>query len=461
MPMNPNKPKEIPRVEQVVADLVALAQGSLSDDRSGAHDAGLIEFERAVARRTLRRRTPVLPWLIVAGAAAAGVVVSMVTLRDRPRAVTFSVVNGTVSNGGYVRANPSGDTALHFSDGSRMALEPGTGARVGDFDAHGGRVLLESGRARIHVNPRPRANWTVDAGPYSVHVIGTEFDIRWAASEEVLDLHLLKGSIVVRGPLARDGISMEAGAHLFANVRKGEIRLDGQQPANASASFNLGDGAPGASATAPHEAPGASAAAGTGVGGAGNAIAAGTRATRAPLTSVQRLHAGAAAHAGSPEAATPWGTRLAHGDFQGVLAEAQRRGLDGVFASAPVGDLNALADAARFARRAEVARAALLAERTRFPGSPQGRDAAFFLGGLSEDQSGSAAMKSQAALDWYDTYLRESPNGSFVRAVLGRKMVLVQKLRGSAAARPIAAEYLQRFSDGPYAGTARKLVEGR
>ena len=82
-------------------------------------------------------------------------------------------------------------------------------------------------------------------------------------------------------------------------------------------------------------------------------------------------------------------------------------------------------------------------------------------GGLSEDQSGSTAIKSQAALDWYDTYLRESPNGSFVRAVLGRKMVLVQRLRGSAAARPIAAEYLQRFSDGPYAGTAKKLVDGR
>src|SRR6185503_1300907 len=147
----------------------------------------------------------------------------------------------------------------------------GTGARVGDFDAHGGRVLLESGRARIHVNPRPRANWTVDAGPYSVHVIGTEFDIHWAANEEVLDLHLRKGSIVVRGPLARDGISMEAGAHLFANVRKGEIRLDGPQPAGA------GDSATGAAAPSSREAPppppastGSSSAS---TGGSGNAVA--------------------------------------------------------------------------------------------------------------------------------------------------------------------------------------------
>src|SRR5712671_4822605 len=152
--MNRTKPTAIPKAEQVVADLVALAQEATCEDAAGGTDAGLVEFERAVARRTLRRRTPALPWVITVGAVAAGVVVSLatVTWRDRPRAVTFSVVNGTVGNGGYVRANQTSTTALNFSDGSSLALEPGTGARVGDFDAHGGRVLLESGRARIHVN---------------------------------------------------------------------------------------------------------------------------------------------------------------------------------------------------------------------------------------------------------------------------------------------------------------------
>jgi hypothetical protein len=130
-----------------------------------------------------------------------------------------------------------------------------------------------------------------------------------------------------------------------------------------------------------------------------------------------------------------------------------------VFTTASPSDLNALADAARFARRGDVAHGALIAERTRFPGSSQGRDAAFFLGGLAEDEPGSSAMKT--ALDWYERYLRESPNGTFVRPVLGRRMVLVQKLRGSAAARPLAAEYLERFADGPYAGNARKLLETR
>jgi hypothetical protein len=436
--------------EETLAGLVALAQEAFSAEQPGAGEAGLVRFERSVAQRTLRRRSPGLRLVLGVGIAAAAAAISLVTLRDHGSALTFSVVNGTVSNGGYVRANVSGGTALHFSDGSSLSLDPGTGARVGDLDARGGRVLLESGRARVHVNPRPRANWTVDAGPYSVHVVGTEFDIRWSVSEEVLELHLLKGAIVVRGPLARHGISMEGGAHLFANVRKGEIRLDGQQ-----APAGLGEGAAAVAGAREPAAP-------------GEPISRETPASAA-LGRTHAAHPSSGAFAARPRPGagarqlsmleTGWSARLAHGDFQGVLADAERRGLDSVLATGSPTDLTALADAARFARRGKTARAALLAERERFPRSPQARDAAFFLGGLSEDEPGETALKT--ALDWYDSYLRESPNGAFVRPVWGRRMVLIQKLRGTEAARPLAVEYLARFSDGPYAGSARRLLEAR
>ena len=138
-----------------------------------------MRFERAVARRTCGgRRARGAMFALGLAAAAAGVAVA-----DGPsprRALTFAVVNGTVGSGGYVRARAARSTELRFSDGSSLTLDPGTGARVADFDAHGGRVLLESGRAHVRVKQLPHANWTVDAGPYSVHVIGTEFDIRWS-----------------------------------------------------------------------------------------------------------------------------------------------------------------------------------------------------------------------------------------------------------------------------------------
>ena len=62
------------------------------------------------------------------------------------------------------------------------------------------------------------------------------------------------------------------------------------------------------------------------------------------------------------------------------------------------------------------------------------REAAFFLGGLAEDESGVAATKT--ALEWYERYMAESPRGTYAAQALGRQMILVHKLRGAAAARP-------------------------
>ena len=144
---------------------------------------------------------------------------------------------GTVSDGGYVRAKAEGGTELRFSEGSTVALDPGTSTRVTDLDAHGSRVLLESGRAHVRVTHRPAAKWTVDAGPYSVQVVGTEFDVRWSGSEEVLDVQMQRGKIIVRGPLASGGLTMEAGQHLVANVKNGEIFLDATSGSETAAAL--------------------------------------------------------------------------------------------------------------------------------------------------------------------------------------------------------------------------------
>ena len=116
-----------PNPEEAVAGLVALAQETLADEPPSVHEEGLVRFERAVARRTLRRRGPLgsgstLGWTLALGVATAAIVLSLMTFRDRNSSLTFSVVNGTVGSGGYVRANVAGDTSVHFSDGSSLAL---------------------------------------------------------------------------------------------------------------------------------------------------------------------------------------------------------------------------------------------------------------------------------------------------------------------------------------------------
>ena len=116
-------------------------------------------------------------------------------------------------------------------------------------------------------------------------------------------------------------------------------------------------------------------------------------------------------------------------------------------------DLFALADAARYRRRPDLALAALLAERRRFPNAPRALDALFLLGRVEESRGGESR-----ALAWYEEYLVRAPTGAYAAEALGRKMTVANEVSGSAIARPIAEEYLRRFPKGSYAGSARALL---
>jgi TolA-binding protein len=420
---------------RTLTELVGAARAAFGDGLSGREQAGLVRFEQAVARRTLRSSRA---WVFGFGLVAAGATAAAVLMVNRPDStLTFDVVNGSVSDGGYVRAKASGGTELRFSDGSSLALDPGTSTRVTDIDAHGSRVLLESGRAHVKVTHRPAAKWVVDAGPYSVHVVGTEFDVRWSGSEEVLDVQMQRGTVIVRGPLARGGLTVENGQHLVANVKDGEIFLDSTPPAREESPEPTFAVAPEVAAAPPAAAVGPA-----------------SHAARSRAVAVRGMPNAAAA----PVAAdVSWSTLIKQGDFQGVLSDAEARGLARTLETASASDLNLLADAARYVRRADIARWTLLAERDRFPRSASVREAAFFLGGLAEDEKGVTSTK--AAMEWYEKYMADSPHGNYAAQALGRQMIIVHKLQGKDAARPIARDYLEKFPKGPYADSARKLLQ--
>jgi hypothetical protein len=153
----------------------------------------------------------------------------------------------------------------------------------------------------------------------------------------------------------------------------------------------------------------------------------------------------------------PWSDELARGHWDRILEDVERLGVDAVLSKASSKDLLALADAARYRRRSDLARAALLAERQRFPESPRSLDALFLLGRVEESREGGTAQ----ALKWYDEYLAGTPTGALVGEALGRKMILLEKLQGSAQARPVAEDYLRRFPKGSYVGSARALIRVR
>jgi TolA-binding protein len=421
-------PQARPSADEAVNRLVELAR-KMSHDPAPAQPHALNRLERAIALGSaepsgkLRRLGW---WLLPVAAAAAGAL-----WLHRDRAITFEVVSGKVGDGGYVSSGPA-EARVTFSDRSDLGLAPDTRLRISDLEVRGARVMLEGGSLHARINPETHGHWTLDAGPYIVHVTGTEFDLAWHVNEQTIDLRLERGSVTVEGPLADGGVKVGRGQHLIASASAGTLSLiDESNPAPAHADAPVvvtPPAAPAAEPAAAVEAP--AAAASTKSGG---------------------VHK-AAARAEEPS----WRARVAHGDFEGVLDDATRRGLDKVFAEGSVLDLAALADAARYARRAELARRALIAERAHYPDSLQARDAPFFLGTLAQSEKNEASE-----LEWYEVYLRESPGGAYAAEALGRRMMLLQRVKGPDAARPLASEYIARFGDGAYAPVAHRLLQSQ
>jgi hypothetical protein len=149
-----------------------------------------------------------------------------------------------------------------------------------------------------------------------------------------------------------------------------------------------------------------------------------------------------------------WSDLIARGDFSAIVQDAESRGMDVTLARGSALDLITLADAARYTRKYETARQALLALRARFAGSDRAKDAAFFLGRLSE--VGPASF--DAALTWYDTYLAEAGRGPYASEALGRKLTLLVRVDPERA-RKAARTYLQRFPQGNQSDLARSVVE--
>jgi hypothetical protein len=272
------------------------------------------------------------------------------------------------------------------------------------------------------VVPREGAQWWVEAGPYTVAVKGTVFDVAWEPTDQVFELVMIRGQVEVRGPAASSGgISLQAGQRLTARPREARIVVDD------------GDVTPGATTRLPPAAPSVVPAA-----------AAPTPRETPPVP----------AHDRRQVEPTNWDKLVAAGNFSAVLTAAEHAGVATVLARAPATDLVALADAARYERRADLAERTLLALRRRFASAPEAAEAAFLLGRLVE--SGTPAD----ALSWYDHYLAEAPSGPYLAEALGRKMSLVRRQQGDEAARPIARSYLERFPTGAHASLARTLVGG-
>ncbi len=423
------------RGRQALAVLAELARVSARPPTPAELDGGLDALRaRSDAGQAPGRASPRATrfWLrlsLVGMLAATSAVVAVSVVRSgrapwppaAAPALTYRVEGGSLVEGGYLRESGREGIKLSFVEGTEFILTPGTRSRLRSVDASGARIAIEHGTASFQVTPAPAGDrrWQVDVGPFLVTVKGTVFTVSWDAATEKFELKLRHGRVTVSGPVTGGEIALRAGQRLLIDLPHGETVISEPKPDEA-VEFSAGPPSPAAS-----DRP---------AGAAGKA---------APTSPAGKL-------AGERR----WAVALAAGQLDRILAEAERAGVKATLDRASGEDLLALADAARYRRRMELAREALLAARRRFPDSPRSLDAAFRLGRVEEASDRGLAP----AIEWYDEYLTRAPTGTYASEALGRKMTLMSKLGGTSRARPIAEEYLRRFPAGTYAGPARAFV---
>ena len=386
--------------------------------------------ERLLAAPIPRGKTRAIA--LVAALAAALVVALVVGLRPAPIAFDLGPArDGRV--GEWIAAPLDAALPLRFSDGSRVVLEPRSRARVTASFAAGAQLTIERGSLDAAVVHRPSTRWRVDAGPFSVHVTGTHFTVRWDPETEAFAVHLVEGSVVVTGPLLGEGRAVARGETLDVSVK--------------DARFHLAAGDATAASSAPMEAaPTPSAPLTITIATTDHAALASPRASSSPLVV-------ASAIALSP--APTWRELTSAGRYADAWRGAESEGFDDLCRRAPPSDLLALADAARFGGGSAHAREPLTALRSRFPGTREAGLAAFLLGRIAFDQAHAPADAAR----WFTTYLAEQPGGSFAPEAAGRLIEARERTGDRDGAREAARRYLAAYPDGAHAEHARSLLD--
>ena len=420
-----------PKDSLALTEATDLCRDTLGPPATADLDRGLDTFLANISpKRTQPRRF--VRWSL-AGMAVA--VCTLVVLQvfsvyrkrgsvGQAEALTYRVDGGSVLEGGYLRESGHAGMSLVFNEGSRLVLAPGTRSRLRIVDRDNAHVAIERGRGSFQVAHKSNRRWLVDVGPFLVTVTGTVFTVSWDPVSEEFDLRLREGSVVVSGPVSAGEIALRAGQRLVANLAKVQTVITEEPPDQATSDSPSAPAAPtvaepGQARPAPGPSPGPAA---------------------STVAKIAHDH--------------QWSRTLARGQWDRILQDATRRGLEVTLSEASSEDLFALANAARYRHRPDLARSALLAERRRFPESPRSLEAIYLLGRVEEARDTGIAQ----AIAWYDEYLTRAPTGPLVGEALGRKMTLTDKLEGPARARSLAEEYLRRFPKGNYAGSARELL---
>jgi hypothetical protein len=310
---------------------------------------------------------------------------------------------------------------LSFSDGTSVSLHPHTKLRVVETTATGGTIDLGKGRTLAQIKPIQGADWRFRAGPFSVRVTGTEFDLAWDPGTGVLELALHQGSVMLSGPTVagekpvRKGqfvrVELPASERRKAELDTASVELEKEDLAGLKSDRSSED-----SMNGPSD------------GNSDKAFQSTKKDSTATATSSDKS--------------------LLSNNPKDVLTHVDKLGSQVVFRSASAQELWSVARAARLGGRPELARDSLLALRTKH--GTRG-ETSYLLGKVHADQ----LRATSEAISWFETYLKEAPGGPLAEQATGR---LVELQAGTLRGRSAAKRYLELYPSGAYADFSRSQL---
>ncbi len=303
------------------------------------------------------------------------------------------------------------DHAHAFADGTTLLLSAGSRAEIAEVSADGGRVQLVEGNVRVSVPPNQGRLWAFIAGPYTVEVKGTRFDLGWSPATARFDLVMFDGSVRVSGP----------GADSRLVVAGQSLTMQASTLASAAPLSTATATATGAEPQVPHVDPSTP----------GSVQPPGVRSASADRAS--------------------WQPRALEGKYAEAVKLAEDAGFDTVVAKSSASELLLLGDACRFAGRSARANEAYEAVRKRHAGGLEARRALFSLGVL--------AFPGKAAVPFFEQYLSEAPGGPLAPEALGRILEIRYRSGERDAAKKLATQYLAQHPQGAHARLAQSIID--
>jgi len=412
-------------LDQLGRRMAGLQDRHLADLRQDESPPSPALGEHLLRRSSERRRRRQMTLLSVTAVLVVGGSVAGLCLWPTHEHATVATVR---AQAGQRVAASLLDLALAFDDGSRVVLASGASLRAEMIGPSSASLELERGRAMVSVMHTRTTHWTVHAGTYQVAVTGTRFRLDWRPETGAFSVAVEEGSVRVSGGLLAEALDISAGQSLALEQGRAVGASGGGTvaPDRAAAPVAAPSGEPSAEAPLPGLMPSPS-----------------------DLEPIMLPHRPAPHRASAPS----WRDQAEAGRYRDAMAEAERKGFDGICREAAGADLLTLAEAARYAGRSDRAEQALKAARSRFGRSEDAAVAAYLLGRIAVENRHNHAEAAR----WFRTYLSERPGGRLDREAEGRLLESLAFMDRNTA-REAARLYLQHYPSGPHAAFARNLL---